>query len=212
MVNLFYASNQTRQKVYNEQRKKDLINQLKQLEKIRAYNNQELYDEQMADKMAKLYANISDKTKSKKSFTDAFTQTMSDNATQTQSKTQPLMLEAPTETMMLDYPEMKPEMTQLIKSKSVGSQPSQSPSLIEELKSRINIDKEEKEKIDKMSRTEKFKFLRSKGENPGGNTSDYKLTMLAYKYLTKKNEKEPSGKGLIKKRTRQKKRIARIAL
>lgn len=76
MVNLFYKSNQERMRVYNEQRTLDLINQLKQKEKLDAYNNEELYNETLADQYAKLYAKLYDKLKipEKKTMVDRLTQ------------------------------------------------------------------------------------------------------------------------------------------
>lgn len=68
MVNLFYKSNQQRLRTYNEQRKLDLINQLKQKEKIRAINDEEIYNDELADQLAKIYAGFLDKSSAKESI------------------------------------------------------------------------------------------------------------------------------------------------
>ena len=68
MVNLFYKSTQARQSVYNKQRSKDLINQVKQKEKIRALNEQEEYNEEVADRLSKVYAKFIEKEPVKKSI------------------------------------------------------------------------------------------------------------------------------------------------
>lgn len=58
MVNLFYKSTQARQSAYNKQRSKDLINQLKQKEKIRALNEQEQYNEEVANQLSGMYSKL----------------------------------------------------------------------------------------------------------------------------------------------------------
>lgn len=198
MVNLFYKSNQQRLRVFNEQRKLDLINQLKQKEKIRAINDQEIYNDEVADQLAKIYANFIEKPSIKKSLLASSNIQMIEpfpNVPSTPTSQIP-MLEAQPEVPLLKYE--KPT-----KAKSAPNTPSKPKGFdIEELKGVLNIDLEEKKKVDTMSVAQLKEYAQKNNISLGSLKRKQDLRNLIYQTLPKKKI-EPSA-GLFRKRKKLK--------
>ena len=194
MVNLFYKSNQQRLRVFNEQRKLDLINQLKQKEKIRAINDQEIYNDEVADQLAKIYANFIEKPSIKKSLLASSNIQMIEPSTPT---SQIPMLEAPPEVPLLKY-------ERPTKSSSAPSTPSLKPKGFDlgELKSVISVDPEEKKKIDSMTVAELKEYAQKNNISLGSSKKKQDLRNTIYPTLPKKKI-EPSA-GIYRKRKKLK--------
>lgn len=199
MVNLFYKSNQQRLRVFNEQRKLDLINQLKQKEKIRAINDQEIYNDEVADQLAKIYANFIEKPSIKKSLLTSSNIQMieqSPKAPPTPASQIP-MLEAQPEVPMLKY-------ERPTKSLSAPNTPSLQPKGFDlgELKSVINVDPDEKRKIDTMTVAELREYAQKNNISLGSSKKKQDLRNTIYPTLPKKKI-EPSA-GIYRKRKKLK--------
>ena len=158
-ANLFYKSNQARLNVYNKQRSKDLINQLKQKERINALNQQQEYNDEVANELAKLYAKFIETEPYKK--TKLLSLTNTPLQTQIENGAKKLALPPSSSIPMLEAPPSSSPIESK-KSSSAPSSLSGSP-LISELKGVLDIDPEERKKVDSLTVEE----LRKKAESLG---------------------------------------------
>jgi hypothetical protein len=199
MVNLFYKSNQQRLRVFNEQRKLDLINQLKQKEKIRAINDQEIYNDEVADQLAKIYANFIEKPSIKKSLLTSSNIQMIEQSPKVPPTpaSQIPMLEAQPEVPLLKY-------ERPTKSLSAPNTPSLQPKGFDlgELQRRISVDPEEKKKIDTMNVAQLKEYLTNNNISFDNKAKKQDLRNLIYSTLPPKKI-EPSA-GIYRKRKKLK--------
>lgn len=197
-VNLFYKSNQARLNAYNKQRSKDLINQLKQKERINALNQQQVYNEEVANQLAELYAKfIETKSYKKSKFLPALTM---EAFSQTQNETNPLLLPPSSSIPMLEEPPQSPMRIESQRTRT-GSAPaslSGSP-IISELKGVIDVDPQEKKKIDSLT----VEQLKQKAESMGIalGTGYVKKQDLRNKIYAKLPKIKPEGSGLFARET-----------
>jgi hypothetical protein len=185
MVNLFYKSNQQRLRVFNEQRKLDLINQLKQKEKIRAINDQEIYNDEVADQLAKIYANFIEKPSIKKSLLTSSNIQM-----------------PPTPASQIPMLEAQPEVPLLKYERKSLSAPNTRGFDLGELQRRISVDPEEKKKIDTMNVAQLKEYLTNNNMPFDNKAKKQELRNFIYSTLPPKKI-EPSA-GIYRKRKKLK--------
>lgn len=152
---LFYKSNQARLSTYNKQRSKDLINQLKQKERISALNQEQVYNDEVADQLAQLYAKFIESEPYKKSKLSSLVKAPAQIQMQDETK-----MKAPTPPSpipMLEAPPSPPPI-EAKKSRSPASSSAGSP-LISELKAWQDSDPEERKKFQSMTIPELKKHL-----------------------------------------------------
>jgi len=197
MVNLFYKSNQARLNAYNKQRSQDLINQLKQKERINALNQLQEYNDEVANELAKLYAKFIETEPYKK--TKLLSLTNTPLQTQIQNATGTLALPPSSSIPMLEAPPSPPPIESK-KSSSAPSSLSGSP-LISELKGVVDVDPKEKKKIDSMTVEELRQRAESMGVELG--TGYVKKQDLRNKIYAKLPKVKTEGSGIFIRKKRK---------
>ena len=191
MVNLFYKSNQARLNAYNKQRSQDLINQLKQKERINALNQQQEYNDEVANELAKLYAKFIETEPYKKS--NLQNALMNASIQMEMRKANKMKTTLPSSSIpMLEAPP-SPLPIESKKSSSAPSSLSGSP-LISELKGILNVDPEEKKKIDSMTVAQLKNYLDSKNIPYKSKDKRQDLRNIVYTTLPKI---KPEGSGIF---------------